>query len=286
MTRKFINQEDLSNKFWNIEYEGTTQKVVFGKIGTEGRTTIKEFSSQEECIKESEKLIAQKLKKGYVEWNENTEIPQKVEMNEEEKADFIFWEAIEKSYKYNKKKWDAYDVDEHLEKLTAYLAKFGKERLVSFEKTLREKLIDLYTAPIAELYLILHSDFKEEKGRFILKEDRYISDDGFLYFRCWLLLKGKEFFQDITQDINAFISGKYHFDIGDCWGEGLLYVADEAYAENHDNEDESEIRDAVDEVFPHLNYDSGEFEMEREPLYGKALQEKYPELTEELLPIR
>ena len=66
------------------------------------------------------------------------------------------------------------------------------------------------------------------------EEEPYVSADGFIYFRCWLLLKGKEFFEDITRDINAFISGKYHFDIGDTWAEGLLYVSDDAYSENHE----------------------------------------------------
>ena len=230
MKRFFINQNDLSDKFWNIEYEGEKQIVHYGKIGTAGREMTKKFASEEECQKESEKLIAQKMKKGYVEVSPNEEIPAKIEMSEEEKAEFLFWEAIEKSYKYNKKKWDAYDIEEHLEKLTNYLSKYGKERLVAFEKTLQENLMELYTAQIAELYIILNCDFEKKDGVYCFEEEPYISTDGFIYFRCWLLLKGKEFFEDITKDINAFISGKYHFDIGDTWAEELLYVSDDAYS--------------------------------------------------------
>ena len=70
----------------------------------------------EECTKESEKLITQKLKKGYTELAEGEAAPEKREYSEEEKADYFFWEAIEKSYKYNKKDWKAYDLEEHLEK--------------------------------------------------------------------------------------------------------------------------------------------------------------------------
>ncbi|WP_307271953.1 WGR domain-containing protein [Chryseobacterium sp. W4I1] len=36
--------------------------MTFGKAGTKGRETIKEFADENECIKESEKLIAQKIK--------------------------------------------------------------------------------------------------------------------------------------------------------------------------------------------------------------------------------
>ena len=285
MKRFFINQNDLSDKFWNIEYEGEEQIVHYGKIGTAGREMTKKFASEEECQKESEKLIAQKMKKGYVEVSPNEEIPAKIEMSEEEKAEFLFWEAIEKSYKYNKKKWEDYDIEEHLEKLTNYLSKYGKERLVAFEKTLQEKLMELYTAQIAELYIILNCDFEKKDDIYSFEEEPYISADGFIYFRCWLLLKGKEFFEDITKDINAFISGKYHFDIGDTWAEGLLYVSDDAYSENHENEDECEIRDIVYEKYPHINYDNI-VEMKEKFAVGKELFKKYPALVEQICDLR
>ncbi|MDN3692347.1 DUF4240 domain-containing protein [Chryseobacterium tructae] len=284
MKRNLINQNGVSDKFWNIEYWENTQKIVFGKTGTKGRETIKEFTNEEECISESEKLIAQKIKKGYTEILENDKIPQKIELSEAEKADIYFWEAIEKSNKYKNAHWSEYDVDEHLENLTTYLSKFGKERLILFERTLQEKLSELYTAEIAELSIILESDFKAENGNYIF--DGYLSDDGFIYFRCWLLLKGREFFEDIKKDIQAFVSGKYSFNIGDCWAEGLLYVSDEAYSENHDNEDESEIRDTVDELYPENHYDSMDRKMNREPKNGVELQKMYPKLVKEIGELR
>lgn len=65
--RAFSFADDKSNKFWWIEYEGTDFVVNFGKTGTNGRFQIKEFDSEDECLKEAEKMIAQKIKKGYVE---------------------------------------------------------------------------------------------------------------------------------------------------------------------------------------------------------------------------
>jgi predicted DNA-binding WGR domain protein len=41
--------------------------VRFGKIGANGQTTVKEFSSTDEANKAAEKLIAEKTKKGYLE---------------------------------------------------------------------------------------------------------------------------------------------------------------------------------------------------------------------------
>jgi WGR domain protein len=284
MKRRFVYQDAKSDKFWDIEFEGTTQTVVYGKTGTAGREAVKEFATAEECIKESEKLIAQKLKKGYTELAEGEAAPEKREYSEEEKADYFFWEAIEKSYKYNKKDWEAYDLDEHIEKLTTYLSKYSEEKLILFEKTLQQKLISLYTAPIAELSIILENEYEKEGDTYNF--DGYISDDGFIYFRCWLLLKGKEFYDDITKDIESFVSGKYHFDIGDTWGEGLLYVASRANSEARPDSDEDIIRDTVYEKWPEINYDSGDFAMDREPKSGGELQKMYPKLVAEIMPIR
>ena len=284
MKRKFINQEELSDKFWNIEYFGKTQKINFGKTGTKGREAIKEFDNEQECIKESKKIIAQKTKKGYIEIQENDDIPQKQELSDNEKADIYFWEAIEKSNKHKKSHWSEYDIDEHLENLTEYLSKFGKDRLIMFEKTLQEKLSELYTAEIAELSIILECDYKNENGVYVF--DDYLSDDGFIYFRCWLLLKGKEFFEDIKSDIQSFVSGKYSFNIGDCWAERLLYVADDAYSENHKNEDNAEIGDAVYNLYPENHYDSMERCMNREPEGGADLHKMYPKLVEEICELR
>ena len=284
MKRRFIYQDAKSDKFWDIEFEGTTQTVVYGKTGTAGREAVKEFATAEECTKESEKLISQKLKKGYTELAEGEAAPEKREYSEEEKADYFFWEAIEKSYKYNKKDCEAYDLEEHIEKLSTYLSKYSEEKLILFEKTLQEKLISLYTASIAELYIILGNEYEKEGDNYSF--DGYISDDGFIYFRCWLLLKGKEFYDDITKDIETFVSGKYNFDIGDTWAEGLLYVANDANSEARPDSDEDIIRDTVYEKWPEINYDLGEFAMEREPKSGTELQKMYPKLVAEIMPIR
>ena len=284
MKRRFVYQDAKSDKFWDIEFEGTTQTVVYGKTGTAGREAVKEFATPEECTKESEKLITQKLKKGYTELAEGEAAPEKREYSEEEKADYFFWEAIEKSYKYNKKDREAYDLDEHIEKLTTYLSKYSEEKLILFEKTLQEKLISLYTAPIAELFIILENEYEKEGDTYDF--DGFISDDGFLYFRCWLLLKGKEFYEDITKDIESFVSGKYHFDIAETWAEELLYVADLANAEARPDSDEDIIRDTVYEKWPELNYDFGEFAMDRAPKSGVELQKMYPKLVAEIMPIR
>lgn len=283
MTRRFINQDNASNKFWNITTENKTQTITFGKVGTKGRELIKEFDSATACDAETQKLIGQKTKSGYVELSKDDDIPDKAELSEDEAAELFFWESIKKSNKYRNANWQEYDVDEHIENLTELLSKSGKQRLILFEKCLQEKLHELYTAEIAELSIILENDFQNKNG--VITFDESISGDGFIYFRCWLLLKGKEFVEGLKTDINTFLTTDVDFYIGDCWGEGLLYVADEAYSINHEDE-EDVIRDAVSELFPDIiHYDDPE-EMNRDIEQGAGIQKRYPKLVEEIVSMR
>jgi len=71
MQKHLTFQDEKSSKFWKIETCGKSFTVTFGKIGTNGQTQTKEFESEEKCAKEAEKLIAEKLKKGYLEEENN-----------------------------------------------------------------------------------------------------------------------------------------------------------------------------------------------------------------------
>ncbi len=58
--------EGTSNKFWEIKLDGSSFTTTYGKIGTGGSQTLKEFDSDEKAKKEYDKLIAEKVKKGYL----------------------------------------------------------------------------------------------------------------------------------------------------------------------------------------------------------------------------
>src|ERR1700744_3038067 len=57
--------EGSSKKFWEIALEGTSFTTTYGRIGTDGQISMKEYDSEEKAKKEYEKLIAEKTKKGY-----------------------------------------------------------------------------------------------------------------------------------------------------------------------------------------------------------------------------
>jgi uncharacterized protein YjbI with pentapeptide repeats/predicted DNA-binding WGR domain protein len=66
MAKKALRYNDgKSDKFWNIELQGTSHTVNYGKAGTSGQTKTKEFSTEDEARTSFDKLIAKKLKKGY-----------------------------------------------------------------------------------------------------------------------------------------------------------------------------------------------------------------------------
>jgi DNA ligase-1 len=65
--RYFEFAEGSSSKFWEVWVEGNEVVTQWGKIGTEGRETRKEFPDAEKTKKEYDKLVAEKTKKGYAE---------------------------------------------------------------------------------------------------------------------------------------------------------------------------------------------------------------------------
>ncbi len=67
MTRQLVYMDSHSSKFWNIALQGNSFTVTYGRIGTEGQTQTKSFASDEAARKEAEKLVREKLAKGYVE---------------------------------------------------------------------------------------------------------------------------------------------------------------------------------------------------------------------------
>ncbi|EHO10087.1 hypothetical protein HMPREF9714_01772 [Myroides odoratimimus CCUG 12901] len=203
----------------------------------------------------------------------------------QQEQDNFFWKIIDESNDVKDFDWEEYDQDQHIDQMIDLLSKTDKDHLIVFEKVMQQQLHRLYTAEIAELYIVLNNDFEVEDD--VIDFDDTISDDAFIYFRCWLLLKGKDFVEEISSDIQNFVNGEYSFDIGECDAEELLYVADLANEEMTGIEESEEIRDAIYESFPDVvNYDDVDVKMNREVKGGTALQKAYPELVEEICDVR
>jgi predicted DNA-binding WGR domain protein len=65
--RRFELVEGSSSKFWEIELSRSSFTVRWDRIGTAGQSQVKDFDSDDKAKKEHDKLVTEKLKKGYSE---------------------------------------------------------------------------------------------------------------------------------------------------------------------------------------------------------------------------
>ena len=65
--RRFEFTEAGSRKFWQAGRTGKDVTVSWGRIGTKGQLQVKQFSDEARAEREVQKLIAEKLRKGYTE---------------------------------------------------------------------------------------------------------------------------------------------------------------------------------------------------------------------------
>jgi predicted DNA-binding WGR domain protein len=65
--RHFEFVEGKSSKFWEVWVTDNRMSTRYGKIGSSGTTTIKDYPDQSAAQKAADKLIAEKLGKGYEE---------------------------------------------------------------------------------------------------------------------------------------------------------------------------------------------------------------------------
>lgn len=76
MKQYFEFKDEKSSKFWEIEQIGTSVATRYGKIGADGTTTTKEYTTKEEAQTETKKLIKSKLAKGYMKLGEEDITPE------------------------------------------------------------------------------------------------------------------------------------------------------------------------------------------------------------------
>ena len=65
--RYFEFVDDKSSKFWEVWQSGCDLNTRWGKIGSDGRVTVKSFPTEEKATSETEKITAKKIEEGYVE---------------------------------------------------------------------------------------------------------------------------------------------------------------------------------------------------------------------------
>lgn len=171
MKRYFTFKDDKSDKFWSIETSENKVIVLFGKTGTAGVANEKDFDSPESAQKEAENLIREKVKKGYVEQN----TPDAGLSGEAE-----FWNLIERA-----KKESGGDGDLQAQLLTEALAKRSVEDILAFDRIFDHFHCKSYQSRLWAAAYIINCG---------------CSNDGFDYFRAWLIGEGKDVFEKTLED--------------------------------------------------------------------------------------
>ena len=68
MAKRYFEYKDAkSKKFWEVSVSGKKVNIRYGKLGTDGQTSVKELSTPAEAKAHAEKQAAGKVKKGYKE---------------------------------------------------------------------------------------------------------------------------------------------------------------------------------------------------------------------------
>jgi predicted DNA-binding WGR domain protein len=205
MKRILINQTGDSNKFWIIEQFDNKYLVQWGKLGTDGRSNEKEFTTKDECSKEIEKLIKEKMRKGYIETDDLINIPNKQIAEYKAMDEEVFWGIIA-SFNWKKEGDDDAVLKPALKKLVSMTVEDIKE----FAEILAGKL-----------YALDGLVYAQNMGESEYSENGNFSADYFLYVRCCVVANGKEFYCKVLNNPTEMPKG---LDF-----EALLYLADDAY---------------------------------------------------------
>jgi len=62
---RLVADSSSGGKFWECSLDGCEMTTTFGKLGSNGQTRTKSFASEEKAVKEFEKQVRAKKKKGY-----------------------------------------------------------------------------------------------------------------------------------------------------------------------------------------------------------------------------
>jgi hypothetical protein len=155
--------------------------------------------------------------------------------------DELFWRLIEEA-----KSTAGDDIETQAEKLTAFLAQRSADEIVDFAKTFDACMARSYSWDLWAAAYIINGG---------------CSDDGFDYFRGWLIAQGRKVFEDALRDPETLVERADP----EADGEPMLYVADNAYRRKTGNDFPEYVRtvashpsgkewaeEAVNDVFPRL----------------------------------
>jgi hypothetical protein len=123
-----------------------------------------------------------------------------------------FWDLVKKS------KRGAEDCEEQAEHLIERLAMLEPQNIVDFDRHMRQRLAESYRWDVWAVAYIINGG---------------CSDDGFDYFRGWLVAQGRDFFEHVLR-VPEHAAKNVKDEEVEC--EAILYAASDAYLAKTGNE--------------------------------------------------
>lgn len=178
-------------------------------------------------------ISCQQTNKNNSEKKSNNTVMEFIKGDKMNKAEF--WKIIK--YSIAKSNGDKVEQEKNIIEI---LSSYNPEQIIEFEIIFRQLIIQA-------------DDFKIMAAQKII--EGYVSDDSYLYFRCWLIGKGQEIYIKALENPDL-LSESIHQDEESNFEE-LMYVATNAYKIKTDKkeEDESFPRDVA--IAKGLDYDFG-----------------------------
>lgn len=200
-----------AHKFYEISIDDTRVTIRFGRIGAAGRTDVHSFPTAAEAARFYQAKLAEKTKKGYQPATPG-QTPKKA-IAKKQLTDDDFWQLIEET-----KVKSGGDIYEQVELLRNRLGKLSNAEILSFHAILRRLLNESFQARLWGAAYVINGG---------------CSDDGFDYFRGWLIAQGRAVFYRALEDPDSLVeTAEANVECEDIW-----YVAREAYEEKTGKDD-------------------------------------------------
>jgi predicted DNA-binding WGR domain protein len=168
-----------------VTVEGARVTLRYGRIGTAGKSEETAFQGEAQAQSFAQSKVQDKLRKGYryAEAGVSGKKPIEKRVLDDRGR---FWRLIELSRKGS---WG--DPYVQVENLRERLRKMPEEELRTFDRELWELMNDSYRADLWGAAYIINGG---------------CSDDGFDYFRGWLILQGEKTFTEALEDPDGLAS--------------------------------------------------------------------------------
>ena len=195
-----------AHKFYAVTRDGPQVTIRFGRIGAAGRTETHAFATEAEARAFAEGKVREKTAKGYAPATPGERAPLLPPTPPAPGTEAWFWRLVESA-----KRGTDGDCEAQCAALQEKLALLPIPDILAFQRVMDDVQRDSYRADLWGAAFLINGG----------------SDDGFEYFRGWLIMQGEGVYRAALQDPDSLT--RIVPDTHDVECEDALYTASYAY---------------------------------------------------------